>query len=163
MICPFCKEEIADGAIKCKHCSSMLPTEAADGRPVLAASDAHARIDALSVSEGLKQKLHLVHDHLQGTKFGFPDYGRDRKIYSKMHCWWAFLFGPLYYLAKGMWRKALVLMGLAFIFDFIICLLLIPNPILAASLPGLVAASIAMPSAYYDIYRKEILKETFWW
>jgi TM2 domain-containing membrane protein YozV len=24
MICPFCREEIQDGAIKCKHCSSML-------------------------------------------------------------------------------------------------------------------------------------------
>ncbi|WP_027188249.1 hypothetical protein [Desulfovibrio cuneatus] len=24
MICPFCKEEIMDGSIKCKHCKSML-------------------------------------------------------------------------------------------------------------------------------------------
>ena len=24
MQCPFCKEEILDGAIKCKHCDSML-------------------------------------------------------------------------------------------------------------------------------------------
>ncbi len=24
MICPFCQEEIKDGAIKCKHCGSML-------------------------------------------------------------------------------------------------------------------------------------------
>jgi hypothetical protein len=27
MICPFCKEEIKDGAIKCKHCGSMLTEE----------------------------------------------------------------------------------------------------------------------------------------
>ncbi len=30
MICPFCKETILDGAIKCKHCGSMLNPEAAD-------------------------------------------------------------------------------------------------------------------------------------
>lgn len=24
MVCPFCKEEIQEGALKCKHCGSML-------------------------------------------------------------------------------------------------------------------------------------------
>jgi TM2 domain-containing membrane protein YozV len=24
MLCPYCKEEIAEGAVKCKHCGSML-------------------------------------------------------------------------------------------------------------------------------------------
>ena len=27
MLCPFCKEEIAEDAIKCKHCKSMLAPE----------------------------------------------------------------------------------------------------------------------------------------
>jgi heme A synthase len=27
MQCPFCKEEIKDGAIKCKHCGSMLQSQ----------------------------------------------------------------------------------------------------------------------------------------
>jgi hypothetical protein len=29
MICPYCKETILDGAIKCKHCGSMLNLDAA--------------------------------------------------------------------------------------------------------------------------------------
>ena len=32
MLCPFCKEEIRDGAIKCKHCGSMLNVDATDER-----------------------------------------------------------------------------------------------------------------------------------
>jgi len=27
MLCPLCKEEIKDGALKCKHCGSMLSTQ----------------------------------------------------------------------------------------------------------------------------------------
>jgi hypothetical protein len=30
MICPYCKETILDGAIKCKHCGSMLNLESAN-------------------------------------------------------------------------------------------------------------------------------------
>lgn len=35
MLCRFCKEEIIDGALKCKHCGSMLETQGA--APVSAA------------------------------------------------------------------------------------------------------------------------------
>jgi len=31
MICPYCKETILDGAIKCRHCGSMLNTNPAHG------------------------------------------------------------------------------------------------------------------------------------
>lgn len=33
MICPFCKEQIKDGAIKCKHCKSMLTPSASTSQP----------------------------------------------------------------------------------------------------------------------------------
>jgi uncharacterized membrane protein YvbJ len=26
MLCPYCKEKIADGAVKCKHCGSAIGT-----------------------------------------------------------------------------------------------------------------------------------------
>ncbi len=32
MLCPYCKEEILDGAIKCKHCKSMLVSMDAERR-----------------------------------------------------------------------------------------------------------------------------------
>ena len=34
MLCPLCKEEIADSAIKCKHCKSMLSGQAPLDNPV---------------------------------------------------------------------------------------------------------------------------------
>jgi TM2 domain-containing membrane protein YozV len=39
MLCPYCKEEIAEGAVKCKHCGSMLvvQTRPADHKDKLVA------------------------------------------------------------------------------------------------------------------------------
>jgi hypothetical protein len=36
MICPYCKETILDGAIKCKHCGSMLNLDATNSSNVTA-------------------------------------------------------------------------------------------------------------------------------
>jgi hypothetical protein len=33
MLCPYCKEETAEGAIKCKHCDSMLVAPARPANP----------------------------------------------------------------------------------------------------------------------------------
>lgn len=34
MVCPFCREEIQEGAIKCKHCSSVLVSIGTEGKEV---------------------------------------------------------------------------------------------------------------------------------
>ena len=155
MICPYCKEEIADGAIKCKHCNSMLNTSCSVVPPT---SDVHVQIDLLPISDGLKQALHLVHDNIKGVKLGFPDYGKTTGSW-KLFSFWAFFFNCIYYFVKGMWRKGLLLLLLNIILGAAIGLF--APKFLGAQ--AFVSAAICMQCAYHDLYRKLIKKETFWW
>lgn len=73
--------------------------------------------------------------------------------------WFAFFFTFLYYLVKGMWKKALVLFG-----GYIVCCLFLS--IVASSLLtlfGLVYAVYCALNAPYDLYRLKIKNEDFWW
>ncbi|SHN51969.1 DUF2628 domain-containing protein [Desulfovibrio litoralis] len=176
MICPFCKEEIADGAIKCKHCASMLNTNAntASASTANSGKDAYATINSLNISNELKDKLRFVHDNIKGTKFGLPDYGLKGAELRKTFNWWAFFFIGFYYLIKGMWKKLLSMIWLAILIGLFIEILSgillylfgfgIIGFLKALNIVSWVPLSvIAMQSAYYDLYRKEVLKEDFWW
>lgn len=44
MECPFCKETIQDGAIKCKHCDSMLTQAAVNPAPSMPLSSASMKV-----------------------------------------------------------------------------------------------------------------------
>lgn len=125
-------------------------------------------INNLTVSNKLKEKIRLVHENVHGTKLGFPNYktlqntaSNRMAIGGKLFSVWAFLFGPLYYFAKGMWRKGVALIGIT-------CLLMMAVAVMTDNevvfqLVSLFPGVICSQCAYPDLYRKLVKNEVFWW
>ena len=76
----------------------------------------------------------------------------------------AFLFGPLYYVAKGMWRKAIVLFAACAV-AFIVLSLLMDIAGLGGfrSALGYGVAAVFSTRANIDYYKKMVLKQNGWW
>lgn len=75
---------------------------------------------------------------------------------------WGFLFGPFYYLAKGMWKKAITLTGLS------IAIVLILSMVLTAmgfsdKITLFVGAAIFGSRTNIDYYKKVVLGDDSWW
>ena len=155
MICPFCKEEIADGALKCKHCESTL--------------NEYSKISANTTTNTNRERKHTISPRLQ-KKFDFfnehegkpgfwgPSFSSNVS-WTDYANWFALFFNCWYYVFTGMWKKGLALMGLAIVAS------LIGEQIYPSlgQIGALVSAIICLLSAYHDKYRKEILNEDFWW
>lgn len=129
--------------------------------------DIAARIEASPLSDGMKANMRVVHAHLVGVQFGLPQYDlKGTQIWSTMSNF-AFVFSIFYYLAKGLWKKAIVLFGISVTISVIIAIISVflnmemPFPI--NSLGALLVSGLSMCSAYSDIYRCKILKQDFWW
>ena len=75
---------------------------------------------------------------------------------------WAFLFGPFYYFAKGMWKKAISLWAVSVL---IIVILQAIFQALGLSDPAtyIVAAAIFGSRANIDYYKKIKLGDNNWW
>lgn len=122
-------------------------------------------IDGLPVSDKWKEKFRLF------RKAGAPAFSRlkdlpagERKRAGFGFNLFAFLFGPFYYLAKGMWRRGLSLMvvciavvaGLEIMFE------LLGWKRLGNALGYGVAAVYAV-RANIDYYKKMVLGDNGWW
>jgi len=172
MQCPFCKETIQEGAIKCRHCGSMLnsaptqPQQAGYGTQQQAASN----IDQLNVSDVWKTRFKAFQENGQaesiwyGYKFKSTNPVLAIKggaIFNKNNyvslC--ALMFCALWYFVKGMWKKGIVLAIIA-----IICGVIgekIGGPF--STLGYVVAGTIAAYSGSYDYYKLKVLKQSSWW
>jgi hypothetical protein len=128
-----------------------------------AATSRFANIDALDVSDKWKQKFRIF------EKAGGPKLPRFKELAARERSKitfniLAFLFGPFYYLAKGMWRKALSLSAAVFVAVLVVAIVLI-----LVDLGGLVGAlgyganAIYAARANVDYYKKMVLGDNGWW
>ncbi len=88
---------------------------------------------------------------------------KERRKYSQFNIL-AFLFGPFYYLAKGMWRKAISLFTVCVLAATILELVLqsLGFAVLGKAVGYGIAAIFAV-RANIDYYKKMVLKDNGWW
>ena len=86
----------------------------------------------------------------------------SERIKARMN-WWAFFFGPIYYLIKGMWKKAITYFGLIIAFfsavDYIAITFFQQNDL---NIPGVAVGVIWGMLANIDYYKIKVLNEDKW-
>ena len=96
---------------------------------------------------------------------------KERYAFNKLgtiNIWWAFFFGPFYYLVVGMWKKGLALLVGLVLFGITfgnVYYGIVGAPQSRAVDMGLGAGIGWAVSimATYDLYRFKMKKENFWW
>src|SRR5689334_17182493 len=121
-----------------------------------------ADIDSLDVSETWKKRFRAI------QKAGGPAMPNRRALSTRERMVnfniLAFLLGPVYYLLKGMWRKALTFFVAVTAVVFVIAIILELNGLgeYSKSLAYGAAAFFAV-RANIDYYKKMVLKDNGWW
>lgn len=129
----------------------------------VAAPGASFDIASLPVSESWKTKFRLI-EKAGGVKqpnFKALAFGERMKIAFNIL---GFLFGPIYYIVKGMWKKGLALFAACFVAVFVVALVLeLMGLGRLANAVGYAAAAIFAVRANIDYYKKMVLGENGWW
>jgi hypothetical protein len=150
--CSKCGIQTLETAVFCTACGTHIATQAQFN-----SSSATASAD---ISEAWQKKFSLI------EKAGGPNFPRIRELkFGERHKITfnilAFLFGPIYYLVKGMWKKAISL----FIISVILILaleLILAHFGLSTDATKFVSGAIFATRANIDFYKRIILKTDDW-
>lgn len=146
--------------VSCIGCTKEIH-ETASVCPGCGAPQGAVKSETETISESWQERFTLL-EKAGGVKM--PQlktltFSERRKVIFNV---WGFLFGPFYYLAKGMWKKALSLVGVA------ILIILVLEAICKAmgvsdSITNFVAGAIFASRATIDYYKKVKLQDNGWW
>jgi hypothetical protein len=126
-------------------------------------SDNGAKINSLKVSEAWREKFRVI------EKAGGPRLPKFRSVPYKERKTigfngFGFLFGPFYYLAKGMWRKAITYFGggvaIIVVLSIVMDMLGFKD---AERYLGYGMAGAFAVRANIDYYKQMVLDENDWW
>jgi hypothetical protein len=123
-----------------------------------------ADIDNLDVSDSWKRRFRAIH-RAGGPKLpNLKDLPRDDRKELGSFSILAFLFGPFYYFAKGMWKKGITLFVLSIIGILLLDMLLeLIGLGKFTRATGFGAAAVYAALASRDYYKKMVLGQNGWW
>ncbi len=155
VFCRGCGKEIHETAPTCPSCGA--PQSVPKPQPSISTAPSN---ELESISESWKRTFELI-EKAGGVKlpnFKTLSFGERIKFINI----WAFLFGPFYYFAKGMWKKAISLWAVS------VLIIVISQAIFQAlgfSDPAtyIVVAAIFGSRANIDYYKKIKLGDNNWW
>jgi hypothetical protein len=124
---------------------------------------ARAEIEDLPVSASWKTRFRLIEDAggVRMARIKDLPFGDRMKVTFNLL---AFLFGPFYYLAKGLWRKAITFFALG-----VVTLTVLSLALSAAGFDGVSRAlgyglaAVFATRANIDYYKRMVLNDNTWW
>lgn len=155
VFCRGCGKEIHETAPTCPSCGAPQSAKAQSSTVTALGNEVE------SISDSWKVKFELL-EKAGGVKLpnakNLPLGERMKVVFNV----WGFLFGPFYYLAKGMWKKAISLLGISVL--IIVVLTAICQAMgISDAITNFVAGAIFATRANIDFYKKVKLGENGWW
>lgn len=155
--CSKCGAELAAVAAYCGGCGTTVSFS--ENKP--SDSESSLGIAAQELSDAWREKFALIEKAggVKLPKLGELESGQKRKVLFNI---WGFLFAPFYYIAKGMWKKAIVLAAMSIVIVVALNALFGDTGIVDL-MTNFIAPALFAVRANVDFYKKSILGDNNWW